>query len=306
MSDLDNLNLEDFEKQLADAKADLTKMEETHSKTMDSKLTDQVENTIKDSTSEEESQPKYTEQEQEAIKQGWNPNHKGANPKTAEQFLHDGSFFKKIDHQNKKIEDLTSTVKALLEHNTKLEELKFKEGYQKALSERNRAIEEGNVQAFNYAEEKLKQQVEAHKSLPKVTNEPSIPQETLDLLHKFKDKNSSWFAASDVESKEMTDLAAAYDQYNLNKGKSQAESLKEVENLIKLKFPHRFENKEQEKAPSVAKSTVSTSSSKSNTSFDKLTDQQKWVFKQCKAIDPKLDKEKYAKQILTRGVSTDE
>lgn len=247
-----------------------------------------------------------TDVEKEAVKQGWNPNHQGPNKKTAEQFLHDGSFFKKIDSQNKKIDDLTQTVKLLLDHNKKLEAVKFEEGYKKALVERNKAVEEGDVQAFNVAEEKLKQQVELHRPLAQeVTKEPDISADDQALLKSFQSENKSWFGNSDKESQEMTKLAIAYDQYNLQNGMSYKESLKEVESIIKYKFPHRFSNPNQDKPAAVLKSEPA-SSGKAVGLAGKMTEQQRWMFNQAKVVDPSLDINTYAKQLKEIGALRDE
>lgn len=300
-------NLIKFQSELESAKAELIKLEESkkeeNSKKEQSDLSKEQEtysNTM-DSESNSQVESKYTDQEQEALKQGWNPDYEGPNKKSAEQFLKDGSFFKKIDSQNKKIDDLSNTIKALVEHNKRLETAKYEEGYQKALSERQQAIEDGNVAAFNTAEAKLHEQLKFKQQLDQI---PSMDDEQKEMLSKFKEKHDSWFTKPDKESQEMTKLAVAYDQYNLQQGLSQKDSIKEVENIIRLKYPHRFENPKQEKAPTVIKQIPIKSIGVDLKS--KLSEQQRWMFDQASRVDKSLKLESYINQLKSIGAIKDE
>lgn len=294
--------MEKLSKQIETAKADLHKMNETHSKPMDSESKDQVELTEKSeslqevSTSEDKSQSEreYTEVEKEQLAEGWDP----TKSKSAEEFKKDGSFFKKIAAQNKKIDDLTNAVKASLELNAKIEAVKYKEGYENALRERQKAVEEGDTLAFKIAEEKLIQQQQL-----KPVEAPRFTQDQQELFDNFKTRNKDWFAKSDNESREMTELAVAYDQYNLGKGKSYEESMKDVEHIIKLKFPHRFSNPKQDKPTAVIKSEPKSIKSDPTS---KMTDQQRNFAKQAQRIDPNFKLERYVKQLKETGALRDE
>src|SRR3990167_8748015 len=58
------------------------------------------------STSEQTSESNTDSVLEEAIKQGYNPHYEGLDKKTPEQFIRDGSFFKKIEAQKKDIQEL--------------------------------------------------------------------------------------------------------------------------------------------------------------------------------------------------------
>jgi len=294
--------LEKLNEQIKTAKSDLTKMKETQSKTLDSEVKAQVELTESSeeakeiSSIEEKGQPEreFTETEKEAIAEGWDP----TKSKSAERYLEDGSFFKKISAQSKKIDDLNNAVKTLLEHNTKLEEVKYREGYERALQERNKAVEEGDTLAFKIAEEKLIN----HQAI-KPPQAPVHTQEQTELFKDFQTRNKTWFAKSDAESRDMTELAVAYDQYNLSKGKTYEESMKEVEHIIKLKFPHRFENANQEKPAAVIKSEPKTI--KADYTY-KLSEQQRNFARQAQRIDSNFKLDRYVKQLKETGALRDE
>ena len=73
----------------------------------------------------------YSDVEKEAMESGWIPPDrfdKAGKDKdfiSAEKYVENGSFFKKINAQKKEIDDLRSTVTGITEHNKKVTQLTF-------------------------------------------------------------------------------------------------------------------------------------------------------------------------------------
>lgn len=246
---------------------------------------------------------------EQAIKEGYDPEYKGPNKKTPEEFVKDGSFFKKIKEQNKTIDELKAVVKDLADHNTKVE----KAAYDRAVADLKRAKETAvleadliKVRALEAREEQLKAEQSAPK--PVVNEAPKLTQELLD----FQERNKSWFNRQTDENDEMVDaadfiankIATQLKQRGLTM--SQGEQLALVEKRIKEFYPKRFENENQDKKPLVVRSSTSTGGNASSGLADRLTAQQKDFVKKARTYGSKLTNEEYAKQLQLRGDLRDE
>lgn len=290
------------------SKEDVSKTETTELDTKSDTESDSVDDTSTDQDSSESehtksSETKYTEIELQAIEQGWNPDHKGPNKKTAEQFIRDGSFFKKIDEQKKEISELKSMVKQQLDHNRKVEQAAYEKALKDLQIAKYQAIQEGDVDTYNKVENQTKiveQQLEQVKPA-----EPTPPGRSPEL-QAFLDNNKSWFNLETPENRRMAAMANSVFQIELEEANrtgrqiNEAELLKKVEAEIKDTFKHRFENANQKKPSLVTKGTVGSGQA-TKESISGLTKQQQEFIRKAKQIDPSFTADKYIKQLKLTG-----
>lgn len=249
--------------------------------------------------SEEGSSDPYLD---EAIKMGFNPNYNGPNKKTAEQFVRDGSFFRKIDALKKQLDEQTEAMKLLVEHNKKKETDAYQRGIQEAIQRRREAVELGDVEAFNKAEAELNNLQQQKQAVPQVPVQSTVPNtaEVSQELKDFMESEKSWFNKNTKENEKMVieadGLFTLESQYNPHL--SQKEVLEIVKQKIRALHPEKFENQMKERPATVGRSTASATKQPASI---QLTDRQRKVFEMARAIDPSLKIEDYAKQI-TKGV----
>ena len=256
---------------------------------------------------EEQSDPEtneINEIEEKAKEMGWNPDHKGPNKVSAKEFVERGSFFRKIDAQNKKIDELLGVVKGLSEHNSKVAEVSYKKGLEDAQNRRREAVETGDVLAFNKAESDIKA-LEAVKPVgnpPQQANQNVVTPEMMDWVK----ENEAWFNNKSKENERMVKEADGlfYLEAQDNPHKSQKEILEIVKQKIMVLHPDKFENPNKAKAVTVSKGS-STSVGKVGLS-GRLTDTQKQFFKQAQRAGLKMSIEDYAKQLDMTGDLKDE
>lgn len=238
--------------------------------------------------------------EREARDMGWNPDHKGDKFVSAKEFVERGSFFKKIDSQNKKIDDLVYTVKELAEHNKKVESAAYNKGIQDALVRQREAVINGDLEEFDRASRDINT-INTAAPPPKSTEAPLSSD-----AKEFIDKNKSWFNQETPENAEMFKFAVVYGDalQKANPNLSDAQVIKELESVVKMKFPTRFENPNINRPASVGVSTKSKGELVGLAA--KLTSRQKEFFKNAKSYGLDLTMEDYAKQLKLTGALKDD
>jgi hypothetical protein len=250
---------------------------------------------------EVETTPEVDEITKKAIEMGWDPTHKGPSFVPAKEFVERGSFFRKIDSQNKRIDELLTVVKGLDEHNRKIAHSEYKRGLQDAISRRVEAVQEGDVEKFNKAEDDLRT---LNKSKPvELPNTPQpanngVTQEMLD----FVEENKAWFNNNTKENARM--VAEADGLFVLesrdNPHLSQIEILKAVKEKIARLHPEAFANPNKERAPAVTPTKASSTGSKVSLAA-KLTENQRSFFKKASDAGIKMTMEEYARQLDASG-----
>lgn len=242
---------------------------------------------------------------EEALKMGFDPNHQGPNKKTAEQFVKDGSFFRKIDAQNKKIDDLLNVVKGLDEHTQKLQKSAIereKIGYEKALRElqlkRQEAVEEGDVNKFHKVEAELTD-LNKVKPIESFDNKPIQPSPDIQAWAK---ENESWFNNKPENKRLVREADGLFtlekeDHPNL----SDREILEKVKAKIEILHPERFENPNKSKPAAVVKATGLSSTTSTSGLESRLTERQLSFYKSAKAAGIKMTIQDYAKQLEING-----
>lgn len=259
--------------------------------------------------SEEVSQDPYLD---EALKNGYNPNYNGADKKSPEQYVRDGSFFKKISHQKKEIGELKDAVKDLIQQQQKAERFGYEKALKELVSQKHAAIEVGDIERVNQIDTELdavKEELRKPVETPQVMKEPEVHPAAAD----FKERNMTWFGRYDQsktlseeekENLEMTETALVYDDYlgrMIAEGKAEyspEQAVQMVQDRIKKYYPHRFENPKKDEPMAVGRpSGVGSGSSNVSASLvHKLTDRQKQQHELYSSIDPKFGSlEEYAK-----------
>jgi hypothetical protein len=287
----------------AEIKAELAKLEGTKEVEKKEEVSPE-ETTAPSSTENTESSTNEDQYLAEAVKMGYDPNYKGPNKKTPEQFVKDGSFFKKIDAQKKDIEELKQLFKASEERSRKIEEATRKRVLEELEAAKIKAVSEGDVEAYKQADQKHREEIQQISKAPVVDEIPGEVKE-------FIERNKDWFNINTPENELMAKTADGLSSVVKEEARLRGESLslneelKRVEERIKILFPARFENSNQSKPAMTAKSTVSTGD-KPKTLASRLSKKQREYFEAAKEYGSKLSVEEYAKQLQLTGDLRDE
>ncbi len=265
--------------------------------------------TKEESKETESSKDPYLE---EAVKMGFNPNYDGPDKKTPEQFVKDGSFFRKIDEQKKEIDSLKKLFKESEERYIKFEKAKKSQIIQELQDKKLKAVEEGDKDAFLGIDEKIRVEFDELNKLDKPLNTDEIKTtpEVVPEIKEFMDRNKTWFNLETPENQLMAKtadgLAAVVAEEARINGEDIdiSEQLRRVEERIKTIFPKRFENTNKKKPSMVATSTVSKSTSDSLSG--RLSEKQRKTFKDAKKYGLKITEEEYAKRLQLTGELRDE
>ncbi len=231
----------------------------------------------------------------EAIEMGYDPNHKGPNRKTPEQFVRDGSFFKKIDAQKKEISELKTLVKQQIEHTKKVEKAAAERKALEARLEKEKMIQDGDLDGFRLAEAK-----EHAANVVIQQHQPAAPEpeQVSEDLREFINRNSTWCNYTTPENKSMAEDAdlVITRTAQRNPGKSEKEVLEIAEETIKKLYPHRFENPNTNKPMAVGRSAPRSEKPKIS-----LTQRQQDYFKMAQRHGSTLTLEEYAQQLRLIG-----
>ncbi len=278
------------------------------------------------SSSETVEERVYTDIEKQAMAEGWDP--KG--PKSAEQYQHDGSFFKKIKEQKKEIFELKEAFKSMTAHQKKMEKAAYEKALNDFRAERNAAVEIGDVDRVEHLQDKMDSAKEHIKALDMEVKVATASVVDTDSVNKaarsFQETNKDWFdidllkkdvstlQGKELQNYKMTKAAMTYDEYigmKRNAGDpafkdhTPEQALKAVEDFIKDTYAERFtkENPNKDAPSAVGKSTASGSSSTgSDKLVSKMTPHQKQVYEMYRRIDPSFGSiEEYAKQLHDIG-----
>jgi len=145
---------------------------------------------------------------EEALKQGYDPNFKGPGKKSPEQFVKDGSFFKKIDALKKEQEETKKVVRELAEQNAKLADIAYRKRQEELTNAKERAVMEADLVKVRAIEvEQKKVAAEALKPVTIAPEKPAITQELLD----FQEEHKTWFNNQTKENIRMVKAAEALD-----------------------------------------------------------------------------------------------
>lgn len=230
----------------------------------------------------------------EAEKQGWQDDFEGDNKKSAKEFLHDGTFFKKIDDQNKEIKELKNSMsqlsghydkvvanelrKAEVDYNTRIEQLK---------TEKVEALDEGDNRRVVEIDDQI-----LRTEKPKPVEKQSNPEFDAWV------KDNDWYNNKPFLKVEADKLGDLY----YNSGLRGTELYNAIGGHIQELFPDKFVNTKRSKAPSVeGGSGNGPAPTGSKLSVKDLTQDELGVFKNFKRMDifkNKDDEQKYLREVI--------
>lgn len=214
---------------------------------------------------------------------------------------------KELKRQAKQISHLEDMIKKLGDQMSKSEARSIEKEAKEIHSKRLEAIQYGDVAKF----EALDREYQAlQASIPPSHNDIApAPQDRLSPdAQAFIERNSEWFNTETTENFQMKKDAIEFENEYLNaralEGKpplTHAVLGRRIEEYIRSKYPHRFENPEKSKPAAVVASKSSSIDKETHASMEDLTPHQQQVFHRMKRADPKLTPEKYLES-LTVGV----
>ncbi len=258
---------------------------------------------IKDEVKKED--PELTK----ALADGYNPNHPdGLSPR---EFNLRGPLFEKIadinkekKRQAKEISELKNMIAEMSAKMTKAEARVFEREAHEIQRQRMEAVEYGDRAKFEALDKQYQELQATIVPTPAPVNKMSSEAQS------FVERNSEWFNYDTAENQVMYDEAVAFEARYLARreleGKpplTHAVLGKRIEEYIKTKYPHRFENPEKEKPAAVAAGTSISIDKQETASLDDLTPHQQEVYKRMKAADPSMTVDKYQKSLSFRGLA---
>jgi hypothetical protein len=177
---------------------------------------------------------------------GWNPEFKGPEAKTLNQFIADGKMMGKIEHLNKKNSELQSDFKSRTEKLSKFYDIQLKQK-EKELNERFKdAVNMSDIEEVKQVQTELNELNDLKD--PEPTNSPGvkdIPQDEIDLANEWDAKNQ-WLYSANPEhpsyDPKNPDIPKAVFANSLiaklgHQGTPVAEMIIEVERQIAETFP---------------------------------------------------------------------
>jgi hypothetical protein len=215
-----------------------------------SELVDNVETqaTEQEEKSEAPAKREYTEVEQKAIDEGWDPKYEGEDFRSAKEYLSQRELRNKIHDLNKQLKGYKKSMENVEDLIRRREEFAAKKAVEELMQSRREAIQNGDVETV----EKLDQQISSAKQeIEKVSPaQPKASDEVLDWVNRHK---TNWFNDSKPENLRMMREAADIEVWHKNKypDASEMERLHYIESEIKRTYPHRFSQSSRERAPDV-------------------------------------------------------
>lgn len=251
----------------------------------------------------------YTEVEKKAMEDGWIPStrfdseEQGKRFISAEKFLENGSFFKKINEQKDKISTLEVSINQLNAHYQKVAETERK----KAKAEYEREIDKLKTEKFKALEDGDSQRV---VDIDEELRGKEVPDSKDPNFEKYFDewaKKNQWYN-DDSSMRNYADMLG--DGYAVRHQDTPYQQIFEyVTEEVKQRYPDKFKNKKREEVSTVEGSnTNNVSSQEGITSNDKgdptikdLTTDEKTVFKnfeRLRIFKDEKDRTKYIKEVI--------
>jgi len=209
---------------------------------VETKPTENVENVDQTSAETQTTEPQYTETEQRAMEQGWQPKDKwDGDPedhRSAKEYLDRGELLGKIKSQSQQIREVREMLTHLSGHNQKV----YLAGYEQALAQlkaqRLEAMKEGDVETAVALEDKIDQHKEAISTI-KAT--PAAKPQAEDQSPVYQDwlKTNSWYLSDESMRHWANGMAISYT--NKNKGQVTEEQIyQHLSKEVRETFPAKF------------------------------------------------------------------
>lgn len=200
------------------------------------------------------------EEYEEAVAQGWNPEYTGPNARSAKEFIERGSFFRKIESQNKTIKQLQESQKFLMERAEQADKVARENLRAELKRAKKEAIKEGDgdlVVEIDEQLDKIKEEEKEAKTKPKAEFDD---QDSISPVYENWLEQNRWYATNQRLHKAADALAKSYTETN---GEPQnPEELLEVLDFItkqvQITYKDEFVNKNKSKPSPVDGDTKQT------------------------------------------------
>lgn len=190
----------------------------------------------------------------EAVEIGYDPNHQGKTKKSAEQFVKDGSYFKKIAEQKRQLETATAELaqaKAVLQkqidHSIAVEKAANEVKLKNLQDAKKQSILRSDIDAVVKLDNEINE-VQQNQSKIETEIKTAIPEKAPDpALVEWISENNDWCNYDTPENKKLAELAdatAARLSQEFPKETSR-QILDRTRATIALNYPDRFESNEE-------------------------------------------------------------
>jgi len=234
-----------------------TKMSEVTEQTTTKEVvvTPEVVEKSTETTSTEPSAPQLSEDEQQAMSQGWRPKEEfeGDVKKwvSAEEFLRRGELFEKIDIMGRDLRDTKKALKMLQSHHEQLRETEFKAAIDDLKAKKKQAYEEGDHDQLVEIDDRLLNIREMAKA-EKVVKEQQAAQPDPRFVQWVGRNN--WYTQDEELRGFGDEVGVAYARTHPDKDPD--EVLAYVEKRVRTAFPDKFTNPNRAKPSSVSTGTT--------------------------------------------------
>lgn len=303
-----NENPEDstpFDMSRVQAEAELKAFE-----TSESKIEVKSETTVEETKSEETietTEGQYSELELEQMEKGWDP--KKEDGVSAKEFKRVGEIIeakrkasREAQLKSKEVEELTKTVKQLVEHNKSVQKASYEQALRDLEAKKIEKIQEGDVSAVK-AIEVQQENIKAQENAQQAQVQPA-PQFTPDseVVQAFKEECKLFLQGttpSDLAMQAYVRMRAE-DYMKNNPTVDESVAIESIKIGLREAFPHKFENVNKKKPALTATSTTSSKSA-TTVSVSRLSHEQRSMFEQIKHADPSYDLKTYIEQLELTG-----
>jgi hypothetical protein len=251
----------------------------------------------------------YSDVEKEQMELGWDPEKTGPSAVSAEEFKRVGQIIeakraasKRADIANKEVQELTKTVRNLVEHNKKVEKAAYAKALTDLQSERDEKISLGDVQGVKDLDLKEKVLLKAQESVDIELPTPETPQSLSPELDSYRERNKFWLEGTSPEDRKMQILANKAIDYlrEAEPNIDEKSAIAYIESAVQTQFKTKFANLNKEKAQSVMTST-STKSSGKLSSLGDLSSDERSTFLAIQKVDKAYTLEEFSKQLELIG-----
>lgn len=193
--------------------------------------------------------PEVNEAEVRAREQGWVPKDEWQGDgkwRDAEAFLDRGELFQKIDAQRREVRELRKTQEAFNTHIETVRKAEYNRALATVRAEKKAALESGDSEALIQADDKLVAlQIETAKQAQADARAAATGQPPVEF-DQWRSRNA-WYNTDDI----MKTYADTKGLEMAHQGMEPHEVLKEVELLVRRKFPEKFSNPNRAKPSAV-------------------------------------------------------
>jgi hypothetical protein len=251
---------------------------------------------------EEKPQREFTALELEQMELGWNPDKEGG--VSAAEFKRVGEIIeakrrasKEAQLKSREVQELTQTVKQLVEHNKAMALASLKAKNEELARLKMEKIQEGDVEAVLRIEQEQKLH-EAANMAENTVNNPPVVEESEDVKA-FKVKYDQYLKGSSEEDIEIQSIVRGKVEYLMktNPNIDEKVAIQQIEATLAKRFPEKFDLGNKQRASKVSASTVSGKSVKSDLSAN-MTLEEKYLFESIRSVDKTFTLDNFADMYL--------